>query len=116
MSKQRLVSTYTVAQFKSHSKGCNESTQKNELNRAFNQDEGMTEEALCNGSGGGGLSNARGKRAIRTGNQHLHRSLQGKPQTRKVVVGLAQIALLIGLLNKLFLNFQVDFFTVIVLI
>ena len=54
ISKQGLVSTYTVAQFKSHSKDYNESTQKNELNKAFNQDEGrgVTEEALCNGSGG----------------------------------------------------------------
>jgi len=33
-----LVSTYTIAQFKPHSKGTNESELKNELNREFTQD------------------------------------------------------------------------------
>lgn len=42
MQEQGLVSTYTVAQFKPHSKSCNESEQKNELNREFDQEEEMT--------------------------------------------------------------------------
>ena len=37
MQEQGLVSTYTLAQFKPHTKSCNESEQKNELNRKFNQ-------------------------------------------------------------------------------
>ncbi|WP_412973470.1 IS3 family transposase [Niallia circulans] len=39
MREQGLVSSYTVAQFKPHSKKCNESQQQNELNRAFHQEE-----------------------------------------------------------------------------
>lgn len=42
MNEQGLVSNYTVAQFKPHSKACNESNQKNELNREFIQDEELT--------------------------------------------------------------------------
>jgi putative transposase len=42
MQEQGLVSTYTVAQFKPHTKSCNESEQKNELNREFDQKEAMT--------------------------------------------------------------------------
>ncbi len=42
MQEQGLVSRYTVAQFKPHVKSCNESEQKNELNRKFNQEEEMT--------------------------------------------------------------------------
>ena len=42
MQEQGLVSTYTVAQFKPHTKSCNESEQKNELNREFDQEEEMT--------------------------------------------------------------------------
>jgi putative transposase len=42
MQEQGLVSTYTVAQFKAHAKSCNESEQKNELNREFDQEEEMT--------------------------------------------------------------------------
>jgi putative transposase len=38
MKEQGLVSTYTVAQFKPHSKKVNESSQANELNREFNQE------------------------------------------------------------------------------
>jgi putative transposase len=42
MQEQGLVSRYTVAQFKSQVNSCNESKQKNELNREFNQEEEMT--------------------------------------------------------------------------
>src|SRR3954470_9190113 len=42
MQEQGLVSTYTLAQFKPHTKSYNESEQKNELNRAFDQEEEMT--------------------------------------------------------------------------
>jgi len=42
MKEHGLVSTYTVAQFKPHAKTYNESAQKNELNREFNQEEEMT--------------------------------------------------------------------------
>jgi putative transposase len=42
MNEQGLVSTYTVAQFKPHTKSCNESNQANELNREFDQAEEMT--------------------------------------------------------------------------
>ena len=42
MQEQGLVSTYTIAQFKPHAKSCNESEQKNELNREFDQEEEMT--------------------------------------------------------------------------
>jgi putative transposase len=42
MKDQGLVSSYTVAQFKPHSTACNESNQKNELNREFNQEEELT--------------------------------------------------------------------------
>ncbi|WJM69166.1 IS3 family transposase [Bacillus velezensis] len=42
MQEQGLVSTYTVAQFKPHVKSCNESEQKNELNREFHQEEELT--------------------------------------------------------------------------
>lgn len=42
MQEQGLVSTYTLAQFKPHTKSYNESEQKNELNRAFAQEEEMT--------------------------------------------------------------------------
>ncbi|MDQ0882073.1 transposase InsO family protein [Peribacillus sp. V2I11] len=38
MKEQGLVSTYTVAQFKPHSKTYNESNQVNELDRGFNQE------------------------------------------------------------------------------
>ncbi|PLT32990.1 hypothetical protein CUU64_16285 [Bacillus sp. V5-8f] len=41
LKEQGLVSTYTVAQFKPHTKSCNESELKNELNREFNQEEEM---------------------------------------------------------------------------
>ncbi|MGO4888808.1 DDE-type integrase/transposase/recombinase [Anaerobacillus sp. MEB173] len=41
MREQGLVSTYTVAQFKPHTKSCNESEQKNELNREFDQEKEM---------------------------------------------------------------------------
>ncbi|OIK09263.1 hypothetical protein BIV59_17550 [Bacillus sp. MUM 13] len=39
LEAQGLVSAYTVAQFKPHSKICNESKQKNEVNREFDQAE-----------------------------------------------------------------------------
>lgn len=42
MQEQGLVSAYTVAQFKPHVKSCNESEQKNELNRKFDQEEEMS--------------------------------------------------------------------------
>lgn len=42
MNEQGLVSSYTVAQFKLHSKGCNDSDQTNELNRQFDQEEELT--------------------------------------------------------------------------
>lgn len=42
MQEQGLVSTYTLAQFKPHTKLCNESEQKNELNREFDQEKEMT--------------------------------------------------------------------------
>jgi putative transposase len=42
MKEHGLVSSYTVAQFKPHTKSCNESEQKNELNREFSQEEEMT--------------------------------------------------------------------------
>ncbi len=42
MQEQGLVSSYTIAQFKPHAKSCNESEQKNELNRAFTQEQEMT--------------------------------------------------------------------------
>lgn len=42
MLEQGLVSNYTVAQFKPHVKSCNESGQKNELNREFDQEEEIT--------------------------------------------------------------------------
>ena len=42
MKEQGLVSAYTVAQFKPHAKSCNESEQKNELNREFDQEKEMT--------------------------------------------------------------------------
>lgn len=42
MSEQGLVSAYTVAQFKPYSKSCNESNQKNELNREFDQAEELS--------------------------------------------------------------------------
>jgi transposase InsO family protein len=42
MNEQGLVSTYTIAQFKPQSKDVNESTQKNELNREFDQEEELT--------------------------------------------------------------------------
>ena len=38
MKEQGLVSTYTIAQFKPHASTCNESKQKNELNREFKQE------------------------------------------------------------------------------
>jgi putative transposase len=41
MQEQGLVSRYTIAQFKPHVKSCNESDQKNELNREFDQEEEM---------------------------------------------------------------------------
>ena len=41
MQEQGLVSTYTVAQFKPYTKSCNESEQKNELNRKFDQEDEM---------------------------------------------------------------------------
>ncbi len=43
MREQGLVSSYAVAQFKPHSTKCNESQKQNELNRAFHQEEEMTE-------------------------------------------------------------------------
>ncbi|PAE22683.1 hypothetical protein CHI10_21920 [Bacillus sp. 7894-2] len=42
MQEQGLVSSYTIAQFNPHAKSCNESEQKNELNRAFTQEQEMT--------------------------------------------------------------------------
>ncbi|MEK5230325.1 IS3 family transposase [Lysinibacillus sp. FSL K6-0232] len=42
MQEQGLVSSYTIAQFKPHTKSCNESEQTNELNRAFAQEQEMT--------------------------------------------------------------------------
>jgi putative transposase len=39
MQEQGLVSSYTVAQYKPHVKSCNESADKNELNREFTQEE-----------------------------------------------------------------------------
>lgn len=42
MNEQGLVSSYTVAQFKPQSKGCNDSNQRNELNREFDQEEELT--------------------------------------------------------------------------
>jgi transposase InsO family protein len=42
MNEQGLVSTYTIVQFKPQSKDVNESTQKNELNREFDQEEELT--------------------------------------------------------------------------
>lgn len=39
MQEQGLVSSYTVAQYKPHVKSCNESSDKNELNRQFDQEE-----------------------------------------------------------------------------
>ena len=39
MHELGLVSNYTVAQFKPHKSRCNEAPVKNELKRAFNQDE-----------------------------------------------------------------------------
>lgn len=42
MKEQGLVSTYTVAQFKPHVKACNESSQRNELNREFHQEEELS--------------------------------------------------------------------------
>ncbi|MCG7315537.1 IS3 family transposase [Priestia flexa] len=42
MQEQGLVSSYTIAQFKPHAKSCNESEQKNELNREFAQEQEMT--------------------------------------------------------------------------
>jgi putative transposase len=42
MQEQGLVSRYTVAQFKPQVNSCNESKQKNELNRQFDQDEEMS--------------------------------------------------------------------------
>ncbi len=42
MKEQRLVSTYTLAQFKPHSSGTNESEQKNELDRKFIQEEAFS--------------------------------------------------------------------------
>jgi len=42
MQEQGLVSAYTVAQFKPHAQSCNESEQKNELNRKFDQEEEMS--------------------------------------------------------------------------
>lgn len=42
MNEQGLVSNYTVAQFKPHSTKCNESDQKNELNREFTQEVELT--------------------------------------------------------------------------
>jgi putative transposase len=44
MQENCLFSRYTVAQFKPQVKSCNESAQKNELNREFNQEEEMTVE------------------------------------------------------------------------
>ncbi len=38
MKEQGLVSTYTIAQFKPNASTCNESKQKNELNREFKQE------------------------------------------------------------------------------
>lgn len=42
MQEQGLVSSYTIAQFKPHAKSCNESEQKNELNREFDQEQELT--------------------------------------------------------------------------
>ena len=42
MNEQGLVSNYTVAQFKPHPTKCNETEQKNELNREFNQEDELT--------------------------------------------------------------------------
>ena len=42
MKEQGLCPTYTVAQFKPHSSGTNESEQKNELHRQFTQDEALS--------------------------------------------------------------------------
>ncbi|WP_404810001.1 IS3 family transposase [Metabacillus halosaccharovorans] len=42
MKEQGLVSSYTLAQFKPHSSGTNESEQKNELDRQFTQDEALS--------------------------------------------------------------------------
>ncbi|WP_100404241.1 IS3 family transposase [Bacillus solitudinis] len=42
MKEQGLVSSYTLAQFKSYSSGTNESEQKNELDRQFKQDEALS--------------------------------------------------------------------------
>jgi transposase InsO family protein len=42
MKEQGLVSSYTIAQFKTHSIGTNESEQKNELDRQFTQDEALS--------------------------------------------------------------------------
>jgi putative transposase len=42
MKEQGLVSTYTVAQFKPHTKEVNESSQANELDREFNQEYELT--------------------------------------------------------------------------
>ena len=39
MNEMGLVSTYTVAQFKPHTSGCNEAIVKNELQRQFKQEE-----------------------------------------------------------------------------
>ncbi|MBP3951861.1 IS3 family transposase [Bacillus suaedae] len=42
MKEQGLVSSYTLAQFKPHSSGTNESEHKNELNRQFTQKESLS--------------------------------------------------------------------------
>jgi len=42
MNEQGLVSTYTLAQFKPHSRDTNESEQKNELDRKFIQEEALS--------------------------------------------------------------------------
>ena len=42
MQEQGLVSTYTMPNLSLHTKSCNESEQKNELNREFDQKEEMT--------------------------------------------------------------------------
>lgn len=42
MKEQGLVSSYTLAQFKPHSSGTNESEQRNELNRQFTQDKPLS--------------------------------------------------------------------------
>lgn len=41
MQEQGLVSTYAVAQFRSHRKSCNESEQTNGLNGEFHQEQEM---------------------------------------------------------------------------